>query len=360
MSSVPQPLVRDSLSSGIKIPSLPRWVWSLLGGAIGLFDFGILLALDADMIIQGRDGTLAMGLLFFIPYTALGWAVGGLAKAREQADQDRDTIALQLRALERSQRALVQEEKLAGIGRLAAGVAHEVRNPLGVIRASASMARESFESTTDSYRALGFICEETDRLDRLIASLLTFAKPQSTECVPTDVAKVFDRVVELARMEANEHSIQLEVDVASGLPMLSADPDRLCQAIFGLTLNAIQAIASDRRGSPAFDEHRVLLRARETDDLICLEVLDSGPGVPERLRDQIFEPFITSKDTGTGLGLPMALRMVEAQGGVLRLVESGAPLDLEVEGVEMVEGRNGEPTGAHFVIEFPVIRGTTG
>jgi hypothetical protein len=102
------------------MPSLPRWVWSLFGGAIGLFDFGVLIALDANMMILGRDGTVAMGFLFFLPYALLGWAVGGLAQARERADADRDTIARQLHELERTQRALVQEEKLAGIGRLAA------------------------------------------------------------------------------------------------------------------------------------------------------------------------------------------------------------------------------------------------
>ena len=326
------------------IPNWPRWLWSLLGGAIGLFDFGVLLAFDANLTVGGQDLTIAMGLLFFLPYALLGWAVGGLAKARERAARDHETIAGQLRELERTQRALVQEEKLAGIGRLAAGVAHEVRNPLGVIRASASMAQESFESHTDPHRALGFVCEETDRLDRLIASLLTFAKPQPVECVETDLAKVFDRAVELARSEASEAGIELQVEVDAGLPTLSADPDRLSQALYGLTLNAIQAIVEggEARGV-------ILLRARVADDLIRLEVLDSGPGIPVALRDQIFEPFVTSKDNGTGLGLPRALRMIEAQGGSLRLEDdAGRERETSLEAAEM--GLD----GAHFVIEFAV------
>lgn len=340
MSSVPQPLARNAHNHGFKIPTLPRWVWSLAGGAIGLFDFGLLIALDANMLILGRDATVTMGFLFFIPYALLGWAVGGLAKAREASDRDRETIRRQLRELERTQRALVQEEKLAGIGRLAAGVAHEVRNPLGVIRASASMAQESFESHSDPYRALGFICEETERLDRLITSLLTFAKPQPVECIATGVSKIFDRVVELARKDAIDHSIGLEVDVPSSLPRLFADPDRLSQALFGLTLNAIQAIAEAHSEEAPPNERRILLRAREAGECVRLEVLDSGPGVPESLRDQIFEPFVTSKDTGTGLGLPMALRMIEAQGGTLRLAESAAASERPF-------------CGAHFVIELP-------
>jgi len=302
-----------------RVPHLPLFVWSLIGGAIGLFDFGALILFDANMTIGGQDATALVGLLFFLPYAALGWAVGSLAHARERAEHDRETIASQLRDLEKAQRALVEKEKLAGIGRLAAGVAHEVRNPLGVIRASASMAQESFDRETDPHRALGFICEETDRLDRLIASLLTFAKPQPIECVDADLAKIFDKAHDLARAEARDADIVLEVDIPPGIPPVSVDPDRLAQTLFGLTLNAIQAI----QGADAPPtERRIRLSAHPEEDFVRLSVEDSGPGVSAAFADSIFEPFVTTKDTGTGLGLPMALRMIEAQGGTLRLEET--------------------------------------
>ena len=338
MTAIPTPLHADL---SVRAGRLPRWVWSLTGAAIGLFDFALMVALDANMMILGRDATNVMGVLFVVPYGLLGWAVGGLAQARARSERDRDTIARQLRDLERAQRALVQEEKLAGIGRLAAGVAHEVRNPLGVIRAAASMSRESFEPGSDAHRALGFVCEETDRLDRLIASLLTFAKPQPAECVATEAEQIVGRVVELARLEADEQAIALEVDFAPDLPPLCADPDRLSQALFGLVVNALEAIASQTGPSDPVSAPRVRLRARPAGDLIRIEVLDTGPGILEALREQIFEPFVTTKQTGTGLGLPMALRMIEAQGGRLRL---GAP------GEALGEALG----GAHFVIELPI------
>lgn len=320
-------------STGLRLPSLPRWAWTGLGAAIGMGDFGVLILLDADMRIGDVDATFIVGLLFLIPYGILGWAVGGLAAARECADRDAATIRGQLRALERAQRALVQEEKLAGIGRLAAGVAHEVRNPLGVIRASASMARESFDPESDPHRALGFVCEETDRLDRLIASLLTFAKPQAVERVEVDVTKVIDRATELARVEAREHGVALEVAVDPGSPPLFVDPDRLAQSIYGLTLNAIQALAPAHAAC-----RRVRIEASATGGGVAVVVRDSGPGVPESLRESIFEPFVTSKETGTGLGLPMALRMVEAQGGRLSLLD---------------DPPEGAFTGAAFRIDLP-------
>lgn len=324
---------------------MPLWLWTLAGAAIGLVDFSLLLVFDANLTIAGRDATIPLFFLFVVPYGLLGWLVGGLAEARRRERRDRETIERQLAELARSQRRLVQEEKLAGIGRLAAGVAHEVRNPLGVIRASASMAQESFESASDPYRALGFVCEETDRLDRLIQSLLTFAKPQAIECVETDVTKVIDRAVELARAEAREHAVALEVDVAPGLPTLWADPDRLSQALYGLTLNAIQALAASQAADAepgSAPTPRVVIRAGSDGDVMRLEVSDTGPGIPLAMREQVFEPFVTTRDTGTGLGLPMALRMIEAQGGALALAPPAA------------EG------GACFRIEFPLSPARTG
>ena len=319
------------ISERFRLPALPRWAWTTLGASIGLFDFGVLVLLDADMRIGETDATWIVALAFLIPYAILGWAVGGLAAARERADRDAETIRSQLRALERTQRALVQEEKLAGIGRLAAGVAHEVRNPLGVIRASASMARESFDEGTDPHRALGFVCEETDRLDRLIASLLTFAKPQPVERIEVDVTKVIDRATELARNEARANDVTLEIEVEPGLPTVRVDPDRLARSVYGLTLNAIQALAE----SDAITR-RIRIVARARTEGIELRVEDSGPGVPPELRDSIFEPFVTSKETGTGLGLPMALRLIEAQGGRLTLLDTPSELG-----------------GASFSIELP-------
>ena len=320
---------------------LPHGVWVSVGAAVGLLDFSVVWLLDAKLEIAGRDATLVFLVAFIVPYAILGSLVGGLAKARSKARQDHATIARQMRELERTQRHLVQQEKLAGIGRLAAGVAHEVRNPLGVIRASASMAQESFDPGSDPYRALDFVCEETDRLDRLIQSLLTFAKPQPVECRPMELAKVVDRALELARPRAQEAGVQLETALAPDLPSLHVDPDRLSQALCGLVLNAVEAIAesgSDARSElPDRAEHDfVCIAAERAGDHARIEVRDTGPGVPSDLRDEIFEPFVTSKDRGTGLGLPMALRMVEAQGGGLAL--ASAP---------------GEP-GACFRIELPL------
>jgi two-component system sensor histidine kinase HydH len=312
------------------------WLFALAGAGIGLFDYGVMWALDANMTVMGRDITLLLFVSFLIPYSALGWAVGRIFEARAQARRDATTIRAQLERLERTQRALVQQEKLAGIGRLAAGVAHEVRNPLGVIRASAAMVQENFDPPEDPHRALGFICDEIDRLEGLISGLLTFARPTEIDPQPVAFGKLVERALALARLEAQSRGVVLESDLAPMLPELEGDPDLLCQVIHDLVLNAIQAL--DREGRVRVS---VAPRQSRADGAlgIRIDVRDDGPGVPDALAEEIFEPFVTTKATGTGLGLPMSLRLVEAHGGRLQLIPGA--------------GLAPEGGGACFRVELP-------
>jgi two-component system sensor histidine kinase HydH len=191
-----------------------------------------------------------------------------------------------------------------------------VRNPLGVIRASAKHAQERFDDSDDSYRACQFICDETDRLDGLITSLLAFARPTAPQVGQVVLGDVLVRALRLASDEFARRDIVADCAVEPGLPELRADGDLLAQAVFGLALNAAQAL---ERGG------RVVVRASAPNGTVRVDVSDDGPGVPRDLGNQIFEPFFTTKASGTGLGLPMALRIVEAHGGRLELVpQAGA------------------------------------
>jgi len=288
-------------------------LWGCAAGiALGAVDAAIFLFFGADMTLAGRDVTIPVLGTFELSYGALGFAVGRLAMARERARADADTIASQLRALEDSQRAALQNEKLAAIGRLAAGIAHEVRNPLGVIRSSAAMVQESFATGDEPWRACEFIREETVRLDALTSKLLDFARPRPLRLQSSSLEKAVLHALQLAQPELESRRIQVSTAGIREAPELEADPDLLAQLVLDLVVNAAEAAGEDGR---------VALRAEQQRGDLVLEVGDSGPGVPVAVAEQIFEPFFTTKPRGTGLGLAMVARIVQAHGGSISLAE---------------------------------------
>ena len=302
------------------------------GLAIGLADFFLMLALGAEMVVAGFDAFIAIFSVFVLSYGGLGWLGGRLHAARAQARADAETIARQLRALESAQRELVQAEKLAAIGRVAAGIAHEVRNPLGVIRASASMVQESFDPEEDAYRACGFICEEIDRLNALIRALLGFARPTVPQREAVVLSKVAERALSLARSELEDRGVaaSLTTDAAGAQPEAELDSDLVTQVVYDLLSNAAEA---------AGEGGRVEVRIGSTADSLFVEVADDGPGVSDEHAEQLFEPFFTTKASGTGLGLAMAERIADAHAGTLSLLR----------------GRGAGPSGAGacFRLELP-------
>jgi two-component system sensor histidine kinase HydH len=307
-----------------------HWIGAAGGFAATLGDFALISAVGVEMRVGGRDATLGVLAFLALTYATLGYLLGRLAQERQRARRDADVIEAQLRALERTQRALVQQEKLAAVGRVAAGIAHEVRNPLGVIRASASMVQESFSADEDPHRACQFICQEIDRLNSLITSLLTLSRPTELRRQPVSVEKVVERALSLADDELRRRRISLERAFEPAVPEISADPDLVCQVVYGLVSNASQALG---------EGGRIVVRTGGTQDAVRVEVADSGAGVAPELAEHVFEPFFTTRASGTGLGLPIAERIAQAHRGTLELV-AGA-------------GAGPEGRGACFRLELP-------
>jgi len=290
-----------------------RWdVWGGIAGlALGALDTAFLLASGVEMSVGGRSATLAVGATFGSSFGLLGFLIGRLVRARARARADADTIARQLVELEATHAAWLQNEKLASLGRLAAGIAHEVRNPLGVIRASATLVQESFDPADEAFRACQFIREETDRLDGLVKSLLGFARPTELRASSCSAEKLFDRVLQLADAELRARGIEARREVDAGLGELRGDPDLLAQMLLDLVTNAAEAM-----------EHAgpIELRAHAAGDEARLEIADAGPGIARADAQRVFEPFYTTKPRGTGLGLAMARRIAVAHGGSLDAV----------------------------------------
>ena len=306
-----------------------KWWGALAGAALSLGDYVMFRAAGIDMLVAGRDMTVQICAVFAATYAGFGYVIGALIEARGRARADARTIREQMAALETNQRALLQNEKLAAIGRLAAGLAHEVRNPLGVIRASASMVQESFQPGEEAHRACQFIREEIDRLNALITALLSFSRPAQPRIRAVTLSEVIDRAHRLAAEELRRRNIRLQLE-AEPLGPVQADPDLLAQVLLDLLLNAAEALG---------EGGCIVVRAAAGGQGVRIEVADSGVGVGQQDAEQVFEPFFTTKPNGTGLGLPMAARIVQSHGGIL----------------ELVQGRGAAPdgSGACFRVELP-------
>jgi len=305
--------------------------WGFLVGAVGgVLDTLFFLRMGIDFQVAGRDMTSVVAVYLALSFALLCGAIGWFIDSRARARADAATIASQLRELETTQQAAHRNEKLAAVGRLAAGVAHEVRNPLGVIRASASMVQESFEPGSEPHRACDFICEEIDRLNGLIGALLSFARPTEPRLERVDLQRILEHALRVSTGELERRHIEAVQAANARIPEVLADPDLLVQLLLGLVTNAAEALG----------EHgRIELRISSEHDSVSVEVADSGPGVPAGDAERVFEPFFTTKATGTGLGLAMAARIAQTHGGRVDVLQRRGA------------GPGGE--GACFRVELP-------
>jgi PAS domain S-box-containing protein len=208
------------------------------------------------------------------------------------------------------QASLAQSEKLAAVGQLAAGVAHEINNPLTTILANAQLLKRSIPAQdTDLLEMIGLIIQASDRASQTIRDLLDFARRERYELAPTDINETIQRTLALMGHELGSRSISLQFDPALDLPAINASQDHLQGVWLNLLINAIDAIDQ----GPG----KISIRTQKTEDSVQVLVSDSGQGIsPEKL-SRIFEPFYTTKEPGrgTGLGLSVCHQTVTRHGG---------------------------------------------
>jgi two-component system sensor histidine kinase HydH len=229
------------------------------------------------------------------------------APADPGAPADVRTLAAALAEMaeraEASRRELARQETLAALGTMAAGLAHEVRTPLSVIRGSAEIIARAARPDTRESELGDFIIAEADRLARLVDEMLAFARPREPRREPIDLARAAARVAEGWARGATA-TVRLETELEPA-PVL-ADPEQMVQVALNLATNAAQA-------SPPGGE--IHLRTRAGGDEAVLEVEDSGRGISPDDRERVWTPFFSGRSGGTGLGLPIVRRIVEAHGG---------------------------------------------
>jgi signal transduction histidine kinase len=212
---------------------------------------------------------------------------------------------------------LVAQEKLATVGRLAAGVAHEVGNPLAAVLGYVDLLLHD-EKDAERRDMLQRIHKETDRIRDIISDLLDYSRPVAAEREPVSLQEAVETSVSLLKPQARFRGVTVEDRVPVELPPASASASRLVQVLINLLLNAADAMHG---------EGTIEVAARQDGDRLELTVRDSGPGVAEADRGRIFDPFFTTKEPGqgTGLGLAVSRSIVQAFGGELVLVDGPTP-----------------------------------
>jgi two-component system NtrC family sensor kinase len=229
---------------------------------------------------------------------------------------------------------LQQREKLAAVGQLVSGVAHELNNPLAGISAFAQLIEGAGPLTPEQRDAIDTIQMEAKRAAKIVSSLLLFSRQRQPERSSVDLNRVITDTLALRRFVLSTEQIEVVTDFEPELPQTWADPFQLQQVVLNLVINAEHALAG-RKG-----KRRLTVRTQRTGERILASVSDNGPGVPDDMRRRLFEPFFTTKPVGEGSGLGLAIShgIVRKHGGHLRL-------------------RDTSGSGATFEIDLPIIAG---
>ncbi|MFZ0292497.1 MAG: ATP-binding protein [Candidatus Sulfotelmatobacter sp.] len=295
-------------------------------------------ALQEYEVTRESYGLLAIRVLFFfLAAMVVNRFVVENRRQIKRYQELAETLAETNRKLQQAQEEARRSERLAALGQMSAGLAHEIRNPLGVIKGSVEMLQQKLgESNPLANELAGYISSETNRLSALVTRFLDFARPLHAELVPQEIVPVLDRALQAvaATHKDNTGSVRVERLYQPNLPLVPLDEGLSEQAFVNLIQNAYDAMGV------AGGTLRVTAALTNGASRSGVEVRieDTGSGIAPELREQIFNPFVTTKKTGVGLGLSIVSRIIDGHHGTIR-VESGSG--------------EGSGKGATFIVFFP-------
>ena len=316
-------------------------VWTTLASAA--YCSYLFPALQEFVITPEDYGRLGIRILFF--FLAAVVVNRFVIESRRQTQRYQalaETLAETNRRLERAQAEARRSERLAALGQLSAGLAHEIRNPLGVIKGSAEMLTQKLAKSDPLATELaGYISSETNRLSSLVTRFLDFARPLHADLAPREITSVLDRALNDVALLWKGSTVKVEKEYEANLPEVPID-EALCEQAF---LNIIQN-AYDAMGATGGVMRVAAKRSRRSVGGVTVEgveirMSDSGPGIPPELREQIFNPFVTTKKSGVGLGLSIVSKIIDGHHGAIRAESSDIPAGA------------GAGPGASFVIFLP-------
>jgi two-component system NtrC family sensor kinase len=288
---------------------------------VGRFIGDFVVEADRDRLADALDSAFARGpSRLEVRFAREGGAHVAALAASRLPEADPPTVLITGRDItsDREMRSrLMETERLAAVGELVAGVAHEVNNPLSSISAFAQLLLRDGGLTETQRDSIDVIKSEAIRASQVVKDLLAFARRSEPQRDPLDLNKLVDRTLRLRSYELNASKIKIEPSLTLDLPSVIGDARQLQQVILNLITNALQAMASQGGGTLG------VITRFDTGNVI-LEITDTGPGIEPEARARIFEPFFTTKEEGegTGLGLSVSYGIVNAHGGTINLAET--------------------------------------
>jgi len=259
-------------------------------------DYRIITAFKYRIIIISF---IIMGLLFLI--------LRHFVKRGEQIIEKRAQERLLLKE------KLGNAQRLASLGEMVAGISHEIRNPLGIISSTAELLKQKLAPTAPEVELADVVVQEANRLNSIVTDFLSFARPQAPDFMPCKVDDVIEKNLSFLAPEVSRNGYRIHKRLATDIPEIQADPRLLYQAFLNILINSMQAM-------PEGGDIYIELSSRK--HTLTILFSDEGPGIPDETLNRIWEPFFTSKDKGSGLGLPIVKKIVEGHGGIIEVDNS--------------------------------------
>lgn len=315
------------------LPILFAAFWYGLRGGLGIALITSALYLPHIVLHWGheplyRSNQLAEILLFLVISSVAGLLSDRIRKEREEHRRTAEELARAYEQLQTTFERLRLVDRLSALGALSAGMAHEIKNPLGSITGSIEILESAVPEHDERREFVTILKKEIQRLSRIVSDHLDLVRREAPRREPQDLGRIVGSVVELTRKEAAKKGVELSLTIGDDLPTVAVDGQQVHQAILNLVINAVQAQA---------DGGRVALEVRRSGERLSVWVEDDGPGLDDESLTRAFEPFYTTKAGGTGLGLSIAFQIADQHGGDLRVENS----------------RSG---GARFCFEIPLER----
>ncbi|AEG60115.1 ATP-binding protein [Desulforamulus ruminis] len=287
--------------------------FSLVARYLTLFGliFGLLAALYVIHNLAAEVSVIKKGLLGM--EEDISQRLPSMPGEMGEVVQAINNMADHLKEKKRLEEELLRSERLVALGRLVTGIAHELRNPLGIVKATVQVMEGEYKALPGIREYTSVVCDQIDRGNKVIQELLDFGRPSKPIIHPTDLNSLLDSVLTFISPMLRQNKITLVKELSSGLPLAAIDADRIKQVFVNLMLNAIQAMP---------EGGKLTIKTYAENGTVQVDFMDTGKGIESKDLPRIFDPFYTTKDDGSGLGLSISHQIIHMHQGTIRVVQT--------------------------------------